>query len=135
MRVLITGSRTWRNRSLVRTVLTQLRREAHEAGEEFVVIHGQSPKGGADVIADEICVLELGMTPGRDLIREPADWSRYGRAAGPVRNARMLVEHQPTVVYAFRCEGKSNGTDDMVRRARRDQIPTFVLTPDATPDA
>lgn len=130
MRVLICGSRQWHDRPKIREVLKRLQGEAREAGEEFVVIHGACPDG-ADLIADQICESELGMTPGVDLIREPAQWKRYQRAAGGVRNQLMLDRHLPTVVYAFRAGVKSSGTDDMVKRAGkvRPKIPVHVITP------
>jgi hypothetical protein len=43
-----------------------------------------------------------------------ADWRKYGAAAGPIRNQRML-EGPPDIVVAF-AGGK--GTADMVQRAR-----------------
>jgi hypothetical protein len=43
-----------------------------------------------------------------------AEWKRYGRAAGPIRNGRML-ELKPDFVVAF--EG-GDGTADMVKQAR-----------------
>lgn len=43
-----------------------------------------------------------------------ADWDRYGRAAGPKRNARML-EWMPDLVIAF---PGGPGTANMVKQAR-----------------
>lgn len=45
----------------------------------------------------------------------PADWHRDGKAAGPIRNRRMLLEGMPDLVVAF---PGGRGTADMVRRAR-----------------
>jgi hypothetical protein len=45
----------------------------------------------------------------------PADWTKYGRAAGPIRNKQMLVEGKPDLVVAF---PGGPGTADMVRQAR-----------------
>lgn len=45
----------------------------------------------------------------------PADWKRDGRAAGPIRNQRMIDEGKPDLVIAF---PGGRGTADMVRRAR-----------------
>lgn len=44
-----------------------------------------------------------------------ADWERDGKAAGPIRNQRMLDEGKPDLVVAF---PGGKGTADMVRRAR-----------------
>ena len=43
-------------------------------------------------------------------IRHPADWKRDGRAAGPIRNERMLKAAKPTRVIAF---PGGNGTAHM----------------------
>lgn len=96
-----------------------------------MVIHGHCPDG-ADKIADEIAKSELGLVVGETLLRMPAEWRRYGKAAGPIRNQRMLNELHPTIVYAFRAGKKSSGTDDMIKRAKRDlgEDAVYVLTPD-----
>ena len=60
----------------------------------------------------------------------PANWRQHGKAAGPMRNTRMLEDGKPELVFAFRMPGKSNGTDDLVRKARSRGIPTFVVEAD-----
>ena len=45
----------------------------------------------------------------------PADWERDGKAAGPLRNQRMLDEARPDGVVAF---PGGRGTADMKQRAR-----------------
>jgi len=52
---------------------------------------------------------------GLDVECFPADWSLHGRAAGPIRNAKMLEEGCPDVVLAF---PGGRGTADMVKQAR-----------------
>lgn len=44
-----------------------------------------------------------------------ADWSKYGRAAGPIRNQQMLDEGKPDLVLAF---PGGRGTADMTNRAK-----------------
>jgi hypothetical protein len=44
-----------------------------------------------------------------------ADWETHGRAAGPLRNAKMLSDGKPELVVAF--EGGA-GTANMVKQAR-----------------
>jgi hypothetical protein len=44
------------------------------------------------------------------------EWRQHGKAAGPMRNQRMLDEGKPTLVIAFR---GGAGTADMIERAVR----------------
>lgn len=52
----------------------------------------------------------------------PADWERYGRSAGPVRNQQMLDEGKPDFVLAF---PGGKGTANMVKLSKAAKIPTF----------
>lgn len=51
-----------------------------------------------------------------------ADWDRYGKAAGPIRNSLMLAEGQPDGVTAF---PGHEGTADMVAKAKRAGLPVW----------
>lgn len=44
----------------------------------------------------------------------PALWREHGRAAGPIRNKRMLTDFEPDVVVAF---PGGKGTADMIKQA------------------
>jgi hypothetical protein len=46
----------------------------------------------------------------------PADWEKHGKAAGPIRNQKMLDEGKPSLVVAF---PGGRGTADMIARARQ----------------
>lgn len=102
-RVLICGSRDWTDAERIRDVLICL-------GNGTVVIHGGCR--GADRIADR-----QARALGYEVIVYPADWQKYGKAAGPKRNGLMLREGKPDEVIAFR-NGVTRGTEDMVGRAR-----------------
>lgn len=58
----------------------------------------------------------------------PADWDRYGRKAGPLRNQQMIDEGHPNLVIAFPTE-TSRGTYDMIRRAKKHGIEVVVYGP------
>jgi hypothetical protein len=49
------------------------------------------------------------------VIAFPANWKKHGKAAGPIRNQRMIDEGKPDVVIAF---PGGRGTADMTARAR-----------------
>lgn len=78
-RVLITGSRTWTDRDMIRQHLMTI------AHHDIVLVHGHCPKG-ADKIADDIATFYK-----IPVERHPADWDTYGRRAGYVRNAAMVA--------------------------------------------
>lgn len=103
MRVIVCGSRSWRDRAAVE-------REIRSLPEATVVVHGAHWEG-ADAIADEIAH-QLGLP----VERHPADWQRFGRSAGPRRNEEMAASGAALCI-AFRSRGTSRGTDDMIARA------------------
>lgn len=75
----------------------------------MILIHGGAR--GADAFA-------AGFAKGLgsvQVIEFQADWKRDGKAAGPLRNERMLRFGKPDLVLAF---PGGRGTADMVRRAR-----------------
>jgi len=97
--------------------------EAARAGvEELVVVHGCAP--GADTLADRWTRI-----PGHPLRvrveRHPADWRRYPRAAGVVRN-RAMVRAGAEVCLAF-IRDQSAGATDCAREAERAGIPVQVV--------
>jgi SLOG family YspA-like protein len=112
-RLLICGARDWTDRFIVDMVLAN-----YPPGT--VVIHGAAR--GADTIAGE-----LGKAMGFEVEPYPADWKKYGRAAGPIRNQQMLDEGKPTELVAFNNDLRhSNGTHDMLTRARRAGLPVAI---------
>lgn len=105
MRVMITGWRDFNDRELMRYVLSQLPKDA-------VIIEGEAR--GADTIAREVAE-ELGLT----VEKYPADWNKYGRSAGPIRNREML-DADIDMVLAFHYDFRaSRGTADAVRESLR----------------
>jgi len=78
---------------------------------------------GADALAERYAA-ERGI-----LIRVfPAEWQRYGKAAGPIRNRAMLAyarKEQPLVAAFW--NGKSRGTANMLRQARSKGVPCRVF--------
>jgi hypothetical protein len=104
MRVLVCGGRDFADRQLAIDTLDSLDAE-RGIGR---IIHGAAR--GADTLADEWAAAR-----GVPVERFHADWRAHGKAAGPLRNQRMLDEGRPGLVVAF---PGGRGTADMVRRAR-----------------
>ena len=53
-----------------------------------------------------------------------ADWKKHGKAAGPIRNQRMIDEGKPDVAIAF---AGGRGTKDMVSRLRAAGVPVMQV--------
>jgi hypothetical protein len=77
---------------------------------------------GADQIAREWC-----KDRGVPCANYPADWERHGKAAGLLRNQRMLDKERPNLVLAF---PGGRGTADMIRRAKKARIEVREITHD-----
>ena len=111
MRILVCGGRDYANWFRVYRTLDAL---LWKHGT-LTVIHGGAK--GADALAAGWCARRVRReTPGMiETIEERADWKAHGKAAGPIRNARMIEEHKPDLVLAF---PGGRGTADMCAKAR-----------------
>ena len=105
--VLFCGERAFTEKEIIDHTLREL---ASQEKQLHLITGGAR---GADRIAAE-CARARGI-----LVTEyPADWARYGKAAGPIRNAQMLNEGHPREVFAFFLNRKkSRGTNHMVSLA------------------
>lgn len=104
MRVLVCGGRDYRKFGFLTETLDRLNRE-HAI---TAIIVGGAP--GADAFAEA-----WGDFWNKEVVVFPPDWAAQGRAAGPLRNARMIAEGKPDLVVAF---PGGAGTADCVRKAR-----------------
>ena len=115
MRVLCCGDRNWKDTELIRHALTGI-------GMYPIIIEGECE--GADLLARNVAE-QIGF----EVVPFPAQWARYGRSAGPIRNQQMLDEGKPDLVIAFHDNliGRSRGTKDMVLRAVLAGVPVKVV--------
>nr|QBK88147.1 MAG: DNA recombination-mediator protein A [Marseillevirus LCMAC202] len=113
MKILVAGSRNYTNRRKIHNVLSVL-------PSDTVVVHGDCR--GADRISASVAT-ELGMSVNS----YPADWEQYGRAAGPIRNQKMLDEGGIEKAIIFHeCLAESKGTKDMLARLKKKGIPIDI---------
>lgn len=103
MRVLVCGGRDYMDKPFLWNILDGI-----GPPEVSGVVSGMA--SGADSFA-----AEWALRFGFPLYEFPADWRAHGKAAGPIRNQRMIDEGKPDLVIAF---PGGRGTADMVRRAR-----------------
>jgi hypothetical protein len=120
MRVLVCGGRDYADRANVFSTLDRIACVCDEMpmpDADFVLIHGGAT--GADAIAHDWAVCSWVETQ-----KFAADWITHGKAAGPIRNQRMLDEGKPDLVVAF---SGGRGTADMVRRAKAAGVKVFEV--------
>lgn len=122
MRVLVCGGRNFNDREAVWRALDAL----HKQTPISVLIEGGA--SGADRLAFQWA--SEGNRCGTET--HAADWASHGRAAGPIRNQKMLDVGQPDMVVAF---PGGRGTEDMVTRARAIGVNVWrVPSPSVTPE-
>ena len=111
-RILICGDRNYQDWIKVQEYLDTISRTT-------IIIHGGAR--GADSLAGNLAT-SLKMK----VIKFPADWDKYGKAAGVLRNQQMLDEgHPDLVVYFHKDIENSKGTRDMLKRATDSGIRTI----------
>ena len=82
-----------------------------------VLIHGGAR--GADALAHSWAEYH-----NLKIMRFPAHWKRYGRAAGAIRNAQMLEEGRPDLVVAF---PGGPGTANMLQQAQKFDVNYIII--------
>lgn len=113
MIVIICGDRNWTDEDTIDEYIKTL-------PPKSTIIHGNCR--GVDKIA-----AKLGTIRGHRVIPNSAEWNKYGRWAGPIRNRHMLEEGKPDLVVAFHDDlSQSKGTSDMLGQAEARGIPTEV---------
>jgi hypothetical protein len=113
-KVLICGSRFY---SDFHKVLSYV-----EGLEDAVIISGGAR--GADTLA-----VRAAKACGLQFREYPAEWQKYGKKAGVLRNQKMLDMEKPDLVVAFTPDlEQSRGTHDMVKRAERSGVAVVVFS-------
>lgn len=112
-RFIFTGSRHWTDEKPVERLLLALMGKY----PQMTVVHGDAR--GLDTLVGKIAT-ELGLR----VEAWPAKWGTEGRAAGPLRNQRM-VDQGARATWAFPVDG-SVGTYDCMNRADKAGIPVYV---------
>lgn len=116
MRLLICGDREWTDAVLIAEFLDSL--------QERPTVIMEGGQRGTDAIARAAAV-------SRNIPVETydADWAEFGKAAGPLRNKRMLEVGRPDWVVVFHDHlSKSRGTANVLAQARKVGLPTVVVS-------
>ncbi len=123
IRIIVAGTRTFSDYELLRNRLDDFisKLKQKHPDKQVVIITGAAK--GAD---------QLGSFYARShnipLKEFPADWTTYGKAAGPIRNQQMLdyALHEIPELIVF-WDGESRGTKNMMNIAKRHNVQTEIV--------
>lgn len=113
MKIIIAGSRSFSDYQLLSEKMDKL-----TAGLNVTVISGHAR--GADQLGEQ-----WAKKKGIPLEIYPAEWEKYGRSAGPIRNRQMANISDALVVF---WDGASQGTKNMIDVARQNGLKVRVIT-------
>jgi hypothetical protein len=111
MRILVCGGRDFNDYTLLSTTLNPY------IHDDVTIVHGAAP--GADSLAGR-------WAKDQGFVTEtyPADWNKYGKRAGYIRNVQMLNEGKPDLVIAF---PGGKGTQMMINLAEAAGVPVVKI--------
>lgn len=114
MRVIIAGGRDFNDYSrLKRNVIHKLSNIAHE---NITIVCGEAR--GADSLGKQLAI-EMGW----EVASYPADWDRWGKAAGYKRNEQMAQNADALIAF---WDGTSRGTMHMINLANKYKLKVQV---------
>ena len=115
--LLIAGSRNYTDRD----TFNRVTEEYIDSEDAFTVIVAGGAAG-----ADELAK-DYALEHGLQYIEFPADWEKYGRAAGPKRNddmVKFIKEKNGRALYFW--DGESKGTKQCIESARKNGIDVTI---------
>ncbi len=112
MKVIIAGSRNFTDQKIVDRVIT-------DSGFEI----SQVVSGGARGV--DTCGEYWAEDNGVDIEVFSADWQKYGRAAGPIRNKQMA--NYAEALIAIYDSSKSKGTANMIKQAKEQGLRYYLV--------
>lgn len=121
-RVIIAGSRQFNDYKLMLNTLDELGVHLINTIDPVEIISGHAP--GADTLGEKFA-----KAYGYPLKIFPAEWNKYGKAAGPIRNeemAKYASEADRGILIAFPV-GESRGTRNMIKLAKRYKLEVNVI--------
>jgi len=118
MNILVCGTRT---AQCADKIFERLESLPSDGDDDVLVVAGGGPGPDTDAV-------NIATGLGYATRTYYADWKAHGRAAGPIRNQKMLDDWKFDIVLAF-WDGKSPGTRDMIQRAERAGLKVEIVKP------
>lgn len=113
-RVIIAGSREFQDYAILKATMDKLLKNVRD---EIVIISGTAR--GADALGERYA-----RERNYAIHSFPAEWDRFGKAAGFVRNEEMAANADALVAF---WDGQSRGTKHMIDIAKRNQLKVRII--------
>jgi len=110
-KVLVFGSRGWKDRAMIRSRLKKM-------PMNVIVIHGGAP--GADEIAGEEAYDQ-----GKEVWQVNPDYTKFPRRIAPLKRNERMARLKPKLAIAY-WDGKSRGTKHMIETCLKHKIPLEI---------
>lgn len=111
LKIIIAGGRDFNNYEMLSATLDQLKKP-------FEVVCGEAR--GADALGKRYAIQH-----GLIVHSFPANWDKFGKSAGYKRNAEMAEFADALIAF---WDGKSRGTDSMIKLAKNKWLKVKVIT-------
>lgn len=116
MKIVVGGCRDFFDYSVVSHNLDELLKD-YDSNDPIVLLSGHC--SGVDQLTERYAKERC-----HSLMLFPAEWDRYGRAAGPIRNQAMVKMSDQVIAF---WDGKSRGTASLIRYAQKLGKPITVV--------
>ena len=114
-RIVVAGSRTFEDYEIAKVFILEV---LQSFGEENTFIFLSGKCKGADALGERYAKEQ-----GYEIEAYPADWEKYGRGAGPKRNAEMAKNCDAVICF---WDGESKGTKSMIDLAKKHSKEVFI---------
>ncbi len=114
LRVIIAGGRDFDNYILLTETMDKY---LSDVTDDVVIVCGKAR--GADTLGEQYAI-----SHGYSVWDFPAEWSRYGKAAGYIRNTEMAKNADALVAFWV---GRSLGTKHMIATAEQSGLDVHVV--------
>ena len=117
MKVVIAGCRDFFNYQFVEQTLDKIFQEEPFTNQTIEIVSGNAR--GVDILGEKYA-----QNYNLPVHRFPAQWDKFGKAAGPIRNKRMAEIADYVIVF---WDGRSRGTKNMIETCQQLGVPCKIV--------
>lgn len=119
-KVIIAGSREFDNYDMLKEKCDKILSRKVNEGEEIVIVSGAAK--GADTLGEKYAEEK-----GYKIERYPANWDKYGKRAGYLRNKKMAEVSNACIVF-LSSKAENKGSKMMISIATEEKLLIRVIT-------